>query len=809
MAQARFNDPVQIINSPVDIAQWIAQVETSQVEIIGVRLAETEVGLRVVLEITAGELTVPTTAVSGNAVTAEIPHAGLTLPDGDEFLQFEPIAGIALVQVSELPDDRVQVTITGNEAAPAVEIVAGASGLTLNVTPGVAQAGQANDRLRIVVTGEGDEGYNPSSATVGTRTDTPLRDIPQTIQVIPQAVIEDQQATQLSDVLQNATGVAQGQTSPRTFSNNFLIRGLDSSDSVLINGLPDPTGRDVSFGANIEQVEVLRGPASVLFGQGQLGGAVNLVTKQPLSEPFYSLDLAGGTEYFYRGAIDLSGPINDSGSVLYRLYESAQTTESFVDFYDQQRYLVAPVLSWQISDRTQLTLEADYSAIEAPFDFGIPAEGSVLSNPNGEISRDLFVGEPDIDNSQNRVFRIGYDLDHRFSNNWQFRSVFRTSLTNLDREIVFSTGLEDDLRTLNRAYDRQDYDDTVYNMDNYVTGEFSTGSLEHQLVAGINLFRRDTDAIAYQALVEPLDIFEPEYGGSLISEEVLVYDRTSMTEQAGLYVQDLISLTDDLKVLLSGRFDIANQDFQDTVSGVDEFSQAEEFSPRVGIVYQPIQPVSLYASYGQSFNLATSTLSAAPPEPEEGEQYEIGVKVDISDQLSATLALYDLTRSNVPTSDPNDPTQTIQVGEQRSRGVEVDIGGEILPGWNVITGYAYTDTEVTEDNTFDEGNRLNNVPEHAFNLWTTYEIQSGNLQGLGFGLGIIYAGERPGDLDNSFELPSYTRTDAAVFYRRDNYRISLNIENLFDIDYFVAAQNRNRVFPGEPLTLVGSFSWEF
>ncbi|MEM9510161.1 MAG: TonB-dependent siderophore receptor, partial [Cyanobacteria bacterium P01_E01_bin.35] len=345
--------------------------------------------------------------------------------------------------------------------------------------------------------------------------------------------------------------------------------------------------------------------------------------------------------------------------------------------------------------------------------------------------------------------------------------------------------------------------------DNYFTGEFTTGSIQHQLVAGINLFENNTDAISFRSSISSLDVFEPEYSASPTGQETPVYDVTNKVQQLGFYLQDLISLTDNLKILLGGRFDIASQDFQNTVSAVNEYNQEEAFSPQAGIVYQPLEPISLYASYNRSFNLATSAFRAAAPEPERGEQFEIGIKTDFSDRLSATLALYDLTRSNLPTTDPNEPTQTIQVGEQRSQGIEFDVGGEILPGWNIVAGYAYTNAEITEDNTFEVGNSLNIVPENAFNIWTTYQIQEGNLQGLGFALGLFYFGERPGDLANTFTLPSYTRTDAAIFYERNNFRIAFNVENLFDVDYFVTATDRNRVFPGSPLTVVGNVSWQF
>ncbi len=243
-----------------------------------------------------------------------------------------------------------------------------------------------------------------------------------------------------------------------------------------------------------------------------------------------------------------------------------------------------------------------------------------------------------------------------------------------------------------------------------------------------------------------------------------------------------------------------------------EFQQDEGFSPRGGIVYQPIEALSVYASYTRSLSQSVGESAGGNTfDPGRGTQFEIGVKGDISDRLSATLALYDLTRTNVSTDDPDNPNPQfqIQTGEQNSQGIELSVAGEILPGWNITGGYAYTDATITEDNTFEEGNRLNNVPENAVSLWTTYKIQRGSIQGLGFGAGLFFVGEREGNLENSFQLPSYTRTDAAIFYERGQFKTALNFRNLFDIDYFEAADNDLEVFPGDPFTIVGSVSYKF
>ncbi|MBE9016326.1 TonB-dependent receptor [Chroococcidiopsidales cyanobacterium LEGE 13417] len=231
---------------------------------------------------------------------------------------------------------------------------------------------------------------------------------------------------------------------------------------------------------------------------------------------------------------------------------------------------------------------------------------------------------------------------------------------------------------------------------------------------------------------------------------------------------------------------------------------------RASYVRDGIEPISLYASYIRSFTPAIGrSFDGSQFQPERGTQYEVGVKADLNDRLSATLALYDLTRSNVLTDDPINEGFSIQTGKQKSQGIELNISGEILPGWNVFGGYAYTNARITEDETFDVDNRLSSTPENAFNLWTTYEIQQGSLQGLGFGLGLYFVGEQQGDLANTFQLPSYFRTDASIFYKRDRFRAALNFRNLFDADYFEAATSRLRVFYGEPFTVQGTVSWEF
>jgi iron complex outermembrane receptor protein len=793
------------------VEEWVAQIEASHTQITAVRVEATETGLQVILETENGSLDVPETRSVGNALIADIPNAAIA----EEFSQAEPIEGIALVNVTSLPGDRVRVAITGTDAPPVAEVTSEAQGLAFAVRIGDAGTAAEDDAIQVVVTGEQDTGYRVPDASVGTRTDTPLRDIPQSIQVLPQEVFRDQQSYDVEQVLQNAPGVVQGDRSPRYPYTEFFVRGFVSGTETLVNGLPSTVFQYRDVLSNIERIEVLRGPSSVLFGPGSLGGRINVVTERPLRDPFYSIDVSAGNFNLYNGAIDLSGPLDDDRTLLYRFNAFAETTDSFIDFYERERYLVSPVLTWLIDEQTELTVETEYvySAIDG-IDNGLPAEGTVLPNPNGEIPLDRNLGEPSFFNNT-ETFRVGYDFEHRFSENWQMRSAFQFFLYNDEARGFFYGDLSDDQRTVERFAAQYRIENRAYNLDNYVVGEFATGSIQHQLVVGLNLFRQDFTVPFDNDLpgLEPINIFDPVYDVSTLGEPVPVRRLDRQINQLGIYLQDQITLTENLKLLLGGRFDIAGQREENLLESTSQFQQDTAFSPRIGIVYQPLEPISLYASYNRSFFPQVGTdAEGSAFDPERGTQYEIGVKADINDRLFATLALYHLTRTNVLTSDLSDPRFSVQTGEQRSRGIEFDISGEILPGWNIVAGYALTDAEITEDNFFEEGNELAGIPRHTFNLWTTYEIQSGDFRGLGAGIGVFYVGDRQGDLENTFELPSYLRTDAALFYNRDNFRIALNIRNLFDIEYFLSANADNPrlgVHPGEPLSVVGSISWQF
>lgn len=788
------------------VDEWIAQIEAELTQITGIRVEETEAGLQIVLETAEGELATPTTQTVGNALIADIPNAVLTLPDGDSFEQFSPAEGIALVSVTNEPGDRVRVAITGTDAPPVAEVTA--TGLAVRL--GEAGTAADEDAIQVVVTGEQDEGYNPRSASTVTRTDTPLRDLPLSIQVIPQQVLRDQQAD-VNTALRNAPSVRNA--APGNFTApRLLVRGffggsaLDGIASRIGFGVGGNIGPDLT---GIDRLEVIAGPSAATFGALSAGGTVNYVTKQPLNDPYYFAEATFGSYGLYRGEVDVTGPLDPDENVLYRLNASYRNQGSFLENSDLQNLVIAPVVSVALGENTTFSVESVYRDLSVEgVSLGLPAVGTVLPNPNGQIPRSRNVNEG-IENVTQ--FRITAGLDHRFSDAWSFNTRFRFDSADFDGLSMVPRALAADNRTLPRG--AGDFTDLYreYRFQTNVVGRFSTGSVNHELLFGLDLGRNTVDNTFVSRLNVPsIDIFNPIFRQPLGTPggpaETFLTEIT--TDELGILLQDQITFTDNLKLLLSGRFDAFTQkgDFDSPT----RVNAGDAFSPRVGIIYQPIQPISLYAVFAQSFepNLGANA-SNTPFQPSRGTMYEVGVKAEINPRLTATLALYDITLTNVLTPDPVNPNFSVQTGEQNSRGVELNVGGEILPGWNIFAGYAYNDSRITQSNIPGEvGNRFQRTSPNALSLWTTYELQEGSLQGLGLGLGVFYVGERPVDNANSFDLPSYVTTDLALFYNRDNFRAAINIRNLFDETYFVAF-NRNRVSYGEPFTIQGTLSWQF
>jgi iron complex outermembrane receptor protein len=808
-------------------AQMLVQSPTSpQAEVItvtGVKVNSTDKGLEVILEtgVKSDRLQL-TPKTEGNSYVADIPNAQLRLANGESFRQSKPAAGISEVTVSNVDANNIRLMVTGEAGVPTVELFDSDEGLVFGVTS-TATTGQqpitspqqtkpeGNPAIELEVTASPDT-YRVSNTNVGTRTDTPLRDIPQTINVVPRQVIEDQASQNLGDVLRNLGIVTNGTRDV----DNAIIRGfvIRPDNGTLKNGLRDPeAGRALGTNLNnIERVEVLKGPASVLYGQLPPGGVINLVTKQPLSDPYYSLGFKIGSYSEYEPSLDFSGPLTADRSLLYRLNASYKNSGSFIDFQNIQRLSIAPVITWQPSSGTKLTIEGDYQDAQQKPEHGLPAVGTLLPNPNGKIRRSLYLGEPSLDVDGERFVegRIGYNLEQRLGNNWSLNNAFRFSYRNNLYYNTTNGNLENDDLTYTRGVQSfYPFAESNFGQDTHVVGKVYTGSLEHKLLLGVDYNHNVLSNFgSYNRTIGSLDIFNPIYGQTPGPTPVrtLPYIKIT-TEDLGLYFQDQLALASNLKLVLGGREDFVS-------NGLEFISTNEQsdsaFSPRVGIVYQPIEPVSFYASYSRSFEQQTGVdFNNNTFKPTRGTQYEVGVKTDwLNDKLSAILSFYDLTQSNVLTGDPDHEGYSIQIGEIKSQGIELYVTGELAPGWNIIGSYNYTDARITRDTTYKSGTIIVGVPENSASLWTTYIIPQGSLKGLGGGIGINYVGDRPEAIDNSLMLPSYVTTDAALYYHSNKFQAALNFKNIFDTVYYRSG-DVSGLSIGDPFTVEATVKYQF
>ena len=812
---------------------------TEVTQVTGVKANPTDKGVEVILQTSRGQQLQLVNRSAGSNFITDIPNAQLRLASGEAFTfrSEKPIAGVTQITVTNLDANTIRVTVTGEVGVPTVELfdspdegvifsVASTAPSTpsqqqpqtlqqpTNQTQPTQPSASGDQPIELVVTGEQD-GYRVPDSTTATRTDTPQRDIPQSIQVIPQQVIKDQGITRIGDATRNVSGVTQ-QGGYGGSTDNYNIRGFTTYDN-LRNGFAVPD--DLVNPTNIERIEVLKGPASVLYGQFEPGGVVNYITKQPLSEPYYSAEFTAGNFSTYRPSIDISGPLNSDKTLLYRLNTAYENFGSFLDFNHQETFAIAPALTYKIGDATTLTLEYEYLKVDRTFYRGLSPDPIVFQAP---LNR--FLGEPDdyFSKETNSVF---LNVNHRFSKNIQFRSGFSVTVNNSEESAFQPDIIDVDGHTVLRRFGAGPAYYQNYSLQNDLISNFNTGSIQHQVLLGLewNKNIRGYDYLRSTVSLTPsIDLFNPVYGASQPPEfdEAAERDRFDRNTIA-LYLQDQVTLLPNLKLLIGGRYDFIHRknraQLLDSL-GKDPIDDAtvdrlynEAFSPRVGIVYQPIEPISIYASYSRSFNPSDSrTVDGTQLPPERGTQYEVGVKAElIKDRLSATFAAYDITKENVATTDPNPNNSdfSIAAGEVKSRGLEFDVSGQILPGWNVIASAFINDAFVSKDNSLPVGDSLVNAAGSGASLWTTYEIQNGNWKGLGFGGGLFYTGDREAELPNTFKIPSYVRADATIFYKRDNWRVGLNFKNLFDTRYYDS--QGYYLLPGAPLTVLGTFSVQF
>jgi iron complex outermembrane receptor protein len=703
---------------------------------------------------------------------------------------------------------RIEITATGFAIASKQAQLAAGDSVTVDFQ--LALQG-ITDTVTTVV-----DSYAVTTNSTGMKTDGLILDVPQSIQVIPQTVIQDQQPKNLSGILRNASGFSQTRTEVEVF-RSFKLRGFDVLDTTT-DGIRNTDSLNIQAEgiANIERVEVLKGPASALYGRGSVGGGINIVTKKPLPDSYRHFNLITGSFDHFQGGIDVAGPFNESKSARYRFIADYGHRDSFINFVDITELQVAPSLQFDLGSKTTLTLQFDYRFHDQPRFIGLPLYGTITGTDDIKLPFSSFFNEPALI-TKNFGSQSTAIVDHNFSSTWTGRVSARWTQNYFFQPIASPRTVQADNRTLNRGYQLFDELEKEFAIEADTSKRFRHGRIEHTLTAGGDYAWWHYDSKFHLGAIAPINIENPVYGAQP-SGVFLLADTRDIISSYGLFVQDQIALHPRLKVVLGGRFDHISNENRDLTIPIAGERKDSQFSPRLGIVFHAAPQVSIYGSYSTSihpnYGEAFASETAEPFRPQRGQQFEGGVKVDLSRKLFGTVAFYHLTQKDVLVPDPDDPTGFFSIanGEQRSRGMEVDLFWSPFKNIDVLSSYAYTDAEVTKD-TIPAliGNRLKNVPKHSGRVWGRYEIPVNDNSRFTFGGGFTFTSELPGDLGNTFVLPGYTVADALASFKYKKITFQVNIYNLFDNEYlhraaFTATQG---IIPGEPLRATGSIAVRF
>ncbi|SFL28726.1 TonB-dependent siderophore receptor [Pseudomonas sp. NFACC46-3] len=656
------------------------------------------------------------------------------------------------------------------------------------------------------------KGYHATRSASATRTDTAIHETPQSISVVSRDVVEDLGATRLQDALDYAGGVGRGNNFGGQGLTTFTVRGFTTGEFYR-NGFPINRGYPNMPDANtIERLEVLRGPATMLYGRGDPGGTFNVVSKQPLAERTVTLGSQVSDQGMRRGTLDASGPLDEEGRLAYRLNVIGEGGDTFRDHVETERYGVAPVVTWQVNDTTRLTFEGDFMRNNAPLDRGL----THYAGQRGTASRDTFFSEKDVGKLHNDNNMLQVRFEHMLNDDWTLAGGTQWLDGTLQGNAIEGNGIAADGRTLGRNFNYRKLEWTDRDTQLNLTGHFSTGGFEHTLLTGIEY--EDYD---YQSIIQrssgvvgayPIDIFDPVYGQPRPALTRKPTDDQENLKTFGVFVQDQVALTERLKLLAGARFERFEHKYENFATANGDWDASHNaVTPRLGVIYDLTDTVAVYANTARSFKPNTGrNAQGGGFKPEEGKSYEMGIKWEALDrQVSVDAAVYQIEKRNVLTSDPQDSTLNVAAGEVRSRGFDLNVAGNLTPEWRVIGGYAYVDAEVVKDNTFEKGSRLLNVPRNSFSLLNVYEFQDGGLKGLGLGLGARYVDERAGKMGvNPFSMDSYTVVDLLGYYKvNERIRLNLDLKNLFDADYEEGAFGGVYAYPGAPRTVQAGISY--
>ncbi|QDH78694.1 TonB-dependent receptor [Echinicola soli] len=712
----------------------------------------------------------------------------------------------------------------------------------------------------VEILGRAETSYKNTNSFIGTKSSTPLRDVPQSIGYVTKELALDQGAYTVNDVVKNVSGVNQF-----TFYNDITIRGHRIKGQDLSGNLVNGMRAFTSFWKqqlipHIERVEVIKGPASALFGNASAGGTINRVTKKPLKEKRQSISSTVGSFNTFRMLGDFTGPMTQDESLLYRLNLGYENSGSFRDLQYAKNLVVAPSFSFLPSEKTLLNFDVVYQKSDGMLDRGqaVFGNGDLFSVP---ISKSINAVN---DYLKEESLNVTISLRHQITDGLSFNSVFMRSDYSEDLQEhrgnnKFANNGDGslDIEKVEMRMGIRERSWSNNNFSNYFNYDFSTGDVDHKLLVGYDYFQQTlhpggsqlqargyltadrTGSInSYKAenkalyaldadgnpipVVPHFDLTDP-YGNQLRDISKYIYSNRSFPQSSlhshGIYVQEQMKIG-KLRVLLGLRQEYYT-DLLNYKTDSEEKVTQNALIPRVGLVYSLTPNINLYGTYVQGYQPQTATLinnpeAGGPFDPLTSELKEVGVKSDwFEGRLSATMALYYLTEKGAlyNANDPGNPDLLVQTGKDLSKGIELDLVGSITDNWSVIVNYAYNQATIEEsDDENLEGRQKPNAPKHAGNVWTKYIINEGKLKGLGVGLGGNFVTERFGSLGTTEEpptFPAYELINAAVYYKIDKFQIQMNFNNIFDKTHWVGGYDYIRAFPGAPRNVMTTVSYTF
>jgi len=626
--------------------------------------------------------------------------------------------------------------------------------------------------------------YRALTAATGSKIAIPVLENPQSVSVVTRQSLEDRQVLRLAETAQAVAGVVPAPGYGGLPTADFTIRGFRpgfSGGNNLRNGYRDfnfLTPRDLQ---GIERVEFLKGPASLFYGLSEVSGMTNTISKRPLTAFSGEVGLQFGSFGLVRPTLDVTGPVGDSRTVFYRANAAVDHNDSYRDHHDNDSIYLNGSIAWRPSTRTSLHVELETQRFSFVHDGGFGTDPEFVTLP---VER--FLGEPDWNEGLNRQAGATAELSHAFNSSWSYRGAVNAIASESDLQFMSYRGLQADRRMLNRVGIASIESTTNFSVQNEVYGEFTTGPVRHRLVTGLDLAAWRFFYFWDQSAFAPIDIRSPQYGARPGTAAPSFAD-DSRTKYAGLFVVDQMRFGDRFAIHAGVRADFANITAKDPRTFVETSDISSSTAlPRGAVVLTPVPSTSLYTSYSASFLPQTGVDRAGVRfDPLRGRQMEAGVKQELfGGRALATAAWFHLWKENVLTADPVNSLFRVQTGEQQSKGLELELSGEVARGLSLNASYAYTDAFVSEDNSTPVGTPLVNVPTHAGGVMANYRVGGGPLAGLSFGASVYSLGKRRVALFSPFQLDGYTRVDVFATFRVAGWRAQINVKNAGDEQYF-------------------------